>query len=156
MDQGDPVRKREAHAPSEERLTGKREREKETGDHGRMIEPPRHERSGSAYKCHGDRSVEGAFCAGIGGRAISRKAVGCESVTSGRSSKWAYIPVGMYSRILSSVVQPVELGETTGHVAHLGAVECVRAVSGTLYLALSSLGEIVVECVDVLNRHRES
>lgn len=32
-----------------------------------------------------------------------------------------YIPVGMYSRILSSVVvQPVELRETTGHVAHLG------------------------------------
>lgn len=70
MDQGDPVRKREAHAPSEERLTGKREKERErdtkaptlmqrTGDHGRMIEPPRHERSGSAYKCHGDRPVEG-------------------------------------------------------------------------------------------------
>lgn len=31
-----------------------------------------------------------------------------------------YISVGMYSRILSSVVQPVEQGETTGHDAHLG------------------------------------
>ncbi|KYM99272.1 hypothetical protein ALC62_09999, partial [Cyphomyrmex costatus] len=52
VDQGDPVRKREAHAPSEERLTGKREKErrwcKEPGDHGRMIGPPRHERSGSS------------------------------------------------------------------------------------------------------------
>jgi len=30
VDQGDPVQKREAHASSEERLTGKREKEIET------------------------------------------------------------------------------------------------------------------------------
>jgi len=30
VDQGDPVQKREAHAPSEERLTEKREKEIET------------------------------------------------------------------------------------------------------------------------------
>jgi len=40
-------------------------------------------------------------------------------VTSGWLSKWVYIPVGMYSRILSSVVQPVELGETTGHTSRI-------------------------------------
>lgn len=57
MDQGDPVRKQEAHAPGEVRLTGKRERDakepkpvQRTGDHGRMIEPPRHERSRSSVQ----------------------------------------------------------------------------------------------------------
>jgi len=56
VDQGDPVRKREAHASSEERLTGKREKEgrrnqcwcKKPRDHGRMIGPLRYEQSGSS------------------------------------------------------------------------------------------------------------
>lgn len=70
-----------------------------------------------------------------------------------------YIPVGMYSRILSSVVQPVEQGETTGRTTRIlgnpvlcrntrTAFECVRGASRTIYLAFSlscDLGEMVVE-----------
>lgn len=160
MDQGDPVRKQEAHAPSEERLAGKegeRERKKKrrknpvsvqgTKDHGRMIEAPRQKtkritvrrcgvrvagaalgrgENGFSPVSSDDNEQVGKLCAAkkrwfssFSSASISREAYGRESVTS-RAAVETSVYLWECVRGSSSVAQPTEQGETTGHVAHLG------------------------------------
>ncbi|EGI61495.1 hypothetical protein G5I_10270 [Acromyrmex echinatior] len=121
MDQGDPVRKREAHASSEERLTGKREKEgrrnrcwcKETGDHGWMIGPPQ-ERSGSSI-----------------GVQMSRRSVG--------RSQWNWEKLPDTSRILGN---PVSCRNTRADVrVQSNVYSCIG--NDIPYLALKALSFLV-------------